>query len=237
GSRPPDVAPLAPGRGPPGPSGPRSCPRRPVRQHLRERASARLLQGVAPLAVDRDEPPGEWCQGGRASGRSSAVGQHQRRAERGLHPADAAEAGPIAHAGRLTALPDGAGPLDALEQLDVAGSQQELAVEREPALHTGGHAVRKPRRGSGCHGTVGSGSASKIHGRRSATGRYIFLLPTTQGLWLISSASNIPVPRNEPVLSYAPGSAERAALKAALGAVGGERADIPVVIGGEEVRG
>jgi len=53
----------------------------------------------------------------------------------------------------------------------------------------------------------------------------------------MSSASNIPVPRNEPVLSYAPGSAERAALKAALGAVGGERADIPVVIGGEAVRG
>jgi 1-pyrroline-5-carboxylate dehydrogenase len=53
----------------------------------------------------------------------------------------------------------------------------------------------------------------------------------------MSSASNIPVPRNEPVLSYAPGSTERAALKAALGAVGGERADIPVVIGGEAVRG
>jgi 1-pyrroline-5-carboxylate dehydrogenase len=53
----------------------------------------------------------------------------------------------------------------------------------------------------------------------------------------MSSASNIPVPRNEPVLSYAPGTAERAALKVALGAVGGERADIPVVIGGEAVRG
>ena len=47
---------------------------------------------------------------------------------------------------------------------------------------------------------------------------------------------NIPIPRNEPVLSYAPGSAERASLKAALGAVGGERADIPAVVGGREVR-
>ncbi len=53
----------------------------------------------------------------------------------------------------------------------------------------------------------------------------------------MSSTSNIPVPRNEPVLSYAPGTAERAALKAALGAVGAERADIPVVIGGRPHRG
>jgi 1-pyrroline-5-carboxylate dehydrogenase len=53
----------------------------------------------------------------------------------------------------------------------------------------------------------------------------------------MSSASKIPVPRNEPVLSYAPGTAERAALKAALGAVGAERADIPVVIEGRPHRG
>ena len=53
----------------------------------------------------------------------------------------------------------------------------------------------------------------------------------------MSSTSNIPMPRNEPVLSYAPGTAERAALKAALGAVGAERADIPVVIGGRAHRG
>ena len=47
---------------------------------------------------------------------------------------------------------------------------------------------------------------------------------------------NIPVPHNEPVLTYAPGSAERVALKAALSAVGGERPDIPAVVGGREVR-
>ncbi len=47
---------------------------------------------------------------------------------------------------------------------------------------------------------------------------------------------NIPVPRNEPVLSYAPGSAERVALKAALATVGGECPDIPAVVGGRAVR-
>ncbi|MGH7498641.1 MAG: L-glutamate gamma-semialdehyde dehydrogenase [Gemmatimonadales bacterium] len=52
----------------------------------------------------------------------------------------------------------------------------------------------------------------------------------------MSGIPNIPSPRNEPVLSYAPGSAERAALKSALGAVGGERPDIPAVVGGREVR-
>jgi 1-pyrroline-5-carboxylate dehydrogenase len=52
----------------------------------------------------------------------------------------------------------------------------------------------------------------------------------------MSGVSNIPLPANEPILTYAPGSAERAALKAALRAVGGETADIPVVIGGREIR-
>ncbi len=47
---------------------------------------------------------------------------------------------------------------------------------------------------------------------------------------------NIPSPRNEPVLSYAPGTPERAALKAALGGMAAQQADIPVVVGGREVR-
>ncbi len=52
----------------------------------------------------------------------------------------------------------------------------------------------------------------------------------------MSGSFNIPRPRNEPVLSYAPGTPERAALKAALGSVGGEQAEIPVVAGGRQVR-
>ena len=52
----------------------------------------------------------------------------------------------------------------------------------------------------------------------------------------MSGAWNIPIPHNEPVLSYAPGSPERTALKAALTAVSGQQADIPAVVGGREVR-
>jgi len=53
---------------------------------------------------------------------------------------------------------------------------------------------------------------------------------------VMSGAWNIPIPHNEPVLSYAPGAPERTALKAALAAVGGQQADIPAVVGGREVR-
>jgi 1-pyrroline-5-carboxylate dehydrogenase len=52
----------------------------------------------------------------------------------------------------------------------------------------------------------------------------------------MSGFSNIPAPRNEPVLSYAPGSPERAALKSTLAAVSGRTVEIPVVVGGREVR-
>jgi 1-pyrroline-5-carboxylate dehydrogenase len=52
----------------------------------------------------------------------------------------------------------------------------------------------------------------------------------------MSGISNIPHPRNEPVLSYAPGTPERSALKAALGAVGAQPIEIPAVVAGREVR-
>jgi 1-pyrroline-5-carboxylate dehydrogenase len=52
----------------------------------------------------------------------------------------------------------------------------------------------------------------------------------------MSGISNIPHPRNEPVLSYAPGSAERTALKAAIGSVGAQAIEIAPVVGGSEVR-
>ena len=46
----------------------------------------------------------------------------------------------------------------------------------------------------------------------------------------------IPLPKNEPVLSYAPGSKERAALKKALEEARSKVLDIPMYIGAEEVR-
>ena len=52
----------------------------------------------------------------------------------------------------------------------------------------------------------------------------------------MSGIPNIPRPHNEPVLTYAPGTAERAALKSALTSVGAERPDIPAVVGGREIR-
>jgi 1-pyrroline-5-carboxylate dehydrogenase len=52
----------------------------------------------------------------------------------------------------------------------------------------------------------------------------------------MSGFSNIPAPRNEPVLSDAPDSPERAALKSTLAAVSGRTIEIPVVVGGREVR-
>jgi 1-pyrroline-5-carboxylate dehydrogenase len=45
----------------------------------------------------------------------------------------------------------------------------------------------------------------------------------------------VPPPVNEPIRQYAPGSPERAAIKARLSAMAGERIEIPLVIGGKAV--
>lgn len=47
---------------------------------------------------------------------------------------------------------------------------------------------------------------------------------------------NYPMPANEPVLSYAPGSKERTELKKTLAELKSKTFDIPMFIGGEEVR-
>jgi 1-pyrroline-5-carboxylate dehydrogenase len=49
-------------------------------------------------------------------------------------------------------------------------------------------------------------------------------------------SAKIPTPVNEPVLSYAPGSRERGELKQALKDLSGRQIEIPVVIGGKEMR-
>jgi 1-pyrroline-5-carboxylate dehydrogenase len=46
----------------------------------------------------------------------------------------------------------------------------------------------------------------------------------------------VPSPVNDPIRSYAPGSPERASLKARLKAMAGETPEIPLVIGGDKVR-
>lgn len=47
---------------------------------------------------------------------------------------------------------------------------------------------------------------------------------------------HVPVPKNEPVLTYAPGTKERAALKQALADARATIVDVPMYIGAEEVR-
>lgn len=47
---------------------------------------------------------------------------------------------------------------------------------------------------------------------------------------------HVPQPVNEPCLDYAPGSPERAALKAKLSEMLGQQLDVPMIIAGEEVR-
>ncbi len=52
----------------------------------------------------------------------------------------------------------------------------------------------------------------------------------------MSADIQVPIPLNEPVRSYAPGTPERSALKARLRELAAERIEIPLLIGGEEVR-
>jgi 1-pyrroline-5-carboxylate dehydrogenase len=49
--------------------------------------------------------------------------------------------------------------------------------------------------------------------------------------------TQVPVPYNEPVLDYAPGSPERATLEVALAELGGTQRELPHTIGGEHVVG
>ncbi|MDH3224491.1 MAG: L-glutamate gamma-semialdehyde dehydrogenase [Gemmatimonadota bacterium] len=52
----------------------------------------------------------------------------------------------------------------------------------------------------------------------------------------MSSTTRVPFPSNEPVFDYAPGSPEKAALKAKLDELASSQIEVPVIIGGEEIR-
>jgi 1-pyrroline-5-carboxylate dehydrogenase len=56
------------------------------------------------------------------------------------------------------------------------------------------------------------------------------------GLVGFTGVRQVPPPINEPVKGYAPGSPERASLKARLETMAGERIEIPIIIGGKEFR-
>ena len=52
----------------------------------------------------------------------------------------------------------------------------------------------------------------------------------------LNAVRRVPTPVNEPIRSYAPGSPERTELKARLKSMAEERIEIPLVIGGKEIR-
>src|SRR5262245_54342780 len=52
----------------------------------------------------------------------------------------------------------------------------------------------------------------------------------------MNAVTQVPEPKNEPVFSYASGTAERRDIVAALATLAQEQRDLPLVIGGKEVR-
>ena len=56
------------------------------------------------------------------------------------------------------------------------------------------------------------------------------------GASAFSGVRRVPPPVNEPVRSYAPGSPERETIKERLASMSNERIEVPIVIGGEEIR-
>src|ERR671923_2630267 len=61
-------------------------------------------------------------------------------------------------------------------------------------------------------------------------------VPAAAGLVGFGGNRRVPLPVNEPVRTYAPGSPERAELKARLSKMASERVEIPIIIGGKEIR-
>jgi len=61
----------------------------------------------------------------------------------------------------------------------------------------------------------------------------VFIIKETE---MFNGIFHIPQPPNEPCLQYTPGSGERAELSARLKQMLAEQADVPMIIGGEEVR-
>ena len=51
-----------------------------------------------------------------------------------------------------------------------------------------------------------------------------------------SGVRKVPAPQNDPNLTYAPGTCERAELKSMLERMSAERIDIPIIVGGKEIR-
>jgi 1-pyrroline-5-carboxylate dehydrogenase len=87
-------------------------------------------------------------------------------------------------------------------------------------------------------------SSTSVPSNRTAPGRAAAeskqavetMSPADAPLAGFSGTRRVPPAVNEPVKGYAPGSAERAELKARLASMAKERVEIPIIIGGEEIR-
>jgi len=53
----------------------------------------------------------------------------------------------------------------------------------------------------------------------------------------VDAVTNVPVPANEPIKGYAPGSQERSALEQKIKELAGERAELTMTIGGQQRMG
>src|SRR5215217_4589585 len=65
---------------------------------------------------------------------------------------------------------------------------------------------------------------------------FLFPTPPSEVPRVINAIPRVPPPKNEPVLSYAAGTPERAEVQAALKRMAAEKIEIPVIIGGKHVR-
>jgi 1-pyrroline-5-carboxylate dehydrogenase len=81
-------------------------------------------------------------------------------------------------------------------------------------------------------------SSRTAPGRAAAESRQALetIAPPDAPLAGFAGTRRVPPPVNEPVKSYAPGSPEKLALKARLASMAKERIEIPIIIGGEEIR-
>jgi 1-pyrroline-5-carboxylate dehydrogenase len=79
-----------------------------------------------------------------------------------------------------------------------------------------------------------SGSAASDNDRLGAES--VAPARATAALSGFNGNRRVPPPVNEPIKSYAPGSAERAELKSRLKSMSAERVEIPLIIGGDEIR-
>ena len=83
------------------------------------------------------------------------------------------------------------------------------------------------------HVPHGSGGEAPV--RDGTAARAEQPLPEMGGAVGFAGTRRVPLPVNEPVRGYAPGSPERAELRARLAEMAAEHAEIPLVIGGERV--